>query len=297
MAYTAAVITVSDKGARGERADTSGPALCAMLREAGFDVTHTAIIPDEKEQIRAQLISCADERGIALVLTTGGTGFSPRDITPEATLDVVERRTPGIGEAMRAESLRITPKGCLSRGEAGIRGRTLIVNLPGSEKAAKENLAAVLGALEHGLDMLYSAGSADCGEKPQKKASPSMDQWLCEAKADPSAARIGMYLTHNGTVRQSPKARVRNGDTAAADVTGMVFGYDKEKVNAIIQETYKLDGIYYIRVWLNEGELQVGDDIMYVLIGGDIRPHVVDALQYLVGRIKNECVVETELHG
>lgn len=297
MSYQAAVITVSDKGYRGERVDTSGPALCAMLKEAGWDVVYTSIVPDEREQIKAELIACADERGIALVLTTGGTGFSPRDITPEATLEVVERRTPGIGEAMRAESLRITPKGCLSRGEAGIRGRTLIVNLPGSEKAAKENLAAVLGALEHGVDMLYSAGSADCGEAPAKKKNPpSVDQWLREAKADPSAAKIGMYLTHNGTVRQSPKARVRNGDTAVADVTGMVFGYDEAKVNAIIEETYKLDGIYYIRVWLNEGELQVGDDIMHVLIGGDIRPHVVDGLQYLVGRIKNECVIETELH-
>ena len=175
MSYTAAVITVSDKGARGERVDTSGPALCAMLTDAGFDVVHTAIVPDEKEQIQEQLISCADERGAALILTTGGTGFSPRDITPEATMEVVERRTPGIGEAMRAESLRITPKGCLSRGEAGIRGRSLIVNLPGSEKAAKENLAAVLGALEHGLDMLYSAGSADCGEKPKKKTPP---RWI-----------------------------------------------------------------------------------------------------------------------
>lgn len=297
MSYQAAVITVSDKGYRGERVDTSGPALCAMLEEAGWDVVYTGIVPDEREQIKSELIACADERGIALVLTTGGTGFSPRDITPEATLEVVERRTPGIGEAMRAESLRITPKGCLSRGEAGIRGRTLIVNLPGSEKAAKENLAAVLGALEHGVDMLYSAGSADCGEAPaKKKTPPSVDQWLREAKADPSAAKIGMYLTHNGTVRQSPKARVRNGDTATADVTGMIFGYDEAKVNAIIEETYKLDGIYYIRVWLNEGELQVGDDIMYVLIGGDIRPHVVDGLQYLVGRIKNECVIETELH-
>lgn len=299
MSYTAAVITISDKGARGERVDTSGPALCGMLKENGWDVVYTNIIPDEKEQIKAELINCADERGIALVLTTGGTGFSPRDITPEATLEVIERRTPGIPEAMRAESLRITPKGCLSRSEAGIRGKTLIVNLPGSEKAAKENVVAVLGALDHGLDMLYSAGSADCGEPhhhSHKKKAPSMDQWLREAKADPSAAKIGMYLTHNGTVRQSPKARVRSGDANVADVTGMQFSYDEAKVNAIIEETYKLDGIYYIKVWLNEGELQVGDDIMYVLIGGDIRPHVVDALQYLVGRIKNECVVETELH-
>lgn len=298
MAYTAAVITISDKGARGERVDTSGPALCVVLKEQGYDVIHTAIIPDEREQIKAELIKCADEKGIALVLTTGGTGFSPRDITPEATLEVLERRTPGIPEAMRAESLRITPKGCLSRGEAGIRGRTLIVNLPGSEKAARENVAAVLGALEHGMDMLYSAGSADCAESHRhlKKKAPSMDAWLREAKADPSAAKIGMYLTHNGIVRQTAKAKARAIDMTAADVTGMDFGYDEEKLRMVVEEAYKLEGIYYIRVWLNEGRLQVGDDIMYVLIGGDIRPHVVDALQYLVGKIKNECVIETELH-
>lgn len=299
MAYSAAVITISDKGARGERVDTSGPALCAMLQAAGYDVVHTCIIPDEREQIKAELMRCADELGIALVLTTGGTGFSPRDITPEATLDVVERRTPGIAEAMRAESLRITPKGCLSRSEAGIRKKTLIVNLPGSEKASKENLAAVLGALDHGLDMLYSAGSADCAaphHHHHKKKAPSIDQWLKEAKADPCAAKVGMYLTHNGIVRQTPKALVRHGDESAKLVTGMYFSYDEEKVNQVIEETYKMDGIFYIRVWLNEGELTVGDDIMYVLVGGDIRPHVVDALQYLVGRIKNECVVEKEIN-
>ncbi len=164
MSYTAAVITVSDKGFRGERVDTSGPALCRMLKEAGWEVIHTAIVPDEREDIRKELIRCADELGAALVLTTGGTGFSPRDITPEATLDVVERLTPGIPEAMRAESMRITPKGCLARQAAGIRGRTLIVNLPGSEKAAKENIAAVLDPIRHGVDMLLGEGSADCGD-------------------------------------------------------------------------------------------------------------------------------------
>lgn len=129
-----------------------------------------------------------------------------------------------------------------------------------------------------------------------KKTPPSIDTWLKEAKAHESAPRIGMYLTHNGIVRQSAKAKVRFGDEAALPVTGMYFSYEPEKVDAIIAETYKMEGIHYIRVWLNEGELTVGDDIMYVLIGGDIRPHVVDALQYLVGRIKNECVVEKELH-
>ena len=128
------------------------------------------------------------------------------------------------------------------------------------------------------------------------KISPSIDAWLKEAKAHESAPKIGMYLTHNGTVRQTAKAKVRYGAEDTKEVTGMVFSYDEEKVNAVIADTYKMDGIYYIKVWLNEGELAMGDDIMYVLIGGDIRPRVVDALHYLVGRIKNECVVETELN-
>ena len=127
------------------------------------------------------------------------------------------------------------------------------------------------------------------------KTPPSMDQWLREAKAHESAPKIGMYLTHNGIVRQSAKAKVRCGEDAK-DVTGMVFSYDQNQVDAVLEDAKKLDGIYYIRVWLNEGELAVGDDIMYVLIGGDIRPRVVDALNYIVGRIKNECVVETELN-
>ena len=161
MKYTAAVITVSDKGARGERKDTSGPAVKAMLEEAGFEVVYTNIIPDEKEQIQAELIRCADERKIALVMTTGGKVFSQRDVTPEATLAVIERETRGIPEAMRWASLQITPRGCLSRSAAGIRGKTLIVNLPGSEKAAKENLAAVIDPIGHGMEMLFSEGSSD----------------------------------------------------------------------------------------------------------------------------------------
>lgn len=127
-----------------------------------------------------------------------------------------------------------------------------------------------------------------------KKPSPSMDAWLREAKAHESAPKIGMYLTHNGTVRQTAKAKVRAGAEDTQPVTGMFFSYDREKVDAIIAETYRMEGIYYIKVWLNEGELSLGDDIMYVLIGGDIRPRVIDGLQYLVGRIKNECVIEKE---
>lgn len=297
MKYTAAVLTISDKGFRGERVDTSGPAICALLEEKGCEVLYTNIIPDEMEQIKAELIKCADE-GIHFVLTTGGTGFSPRDITPEATLQVIEREAPGLAEAMRAESLRITPKGCLSRSVAGIREKTLILNLPGSEKAAKENLLAVIDPIRHGLEILLGNGSADCGEPafaPKKKALPSMDQWLKEAKADPSASSIGMYLTHNGVVRKTAKALVRNGDISAKDVQSMEFAYDQKLLDAIIEDAKKQPGVYYIRVWLNEGHLQVGDDIMYVLVGGDIRPHVIDGLQYLVGRIKTECVREIEI--
>ena len=128
------------------------------------------------------------------------------------------------------------------------------------------------------------------------KQIPSMDAWLKEAKAHASAPKIGMYLVHNGTVRQSAKALVRENARDTRPVRGMHFSYDEAKVNAVIADAYRLEGIHYIRTWLNEGELKMGDDIMYVLIGGDIRPRVVDALHYLVGRIKNECVVETEIY-
>ncbi len=130
-----------------------------------------------------------------------------------------------------------------------------------------------------------------------KKQIPDINAWLAEAKAHESAPKIGMYLTHNGIVRQSAKAKVRQGAEDTKPVSGMLFSYDSAKVDSVIEDTYKnVPGVYYIKVWLNEGELTVGDDIMYVLIGGDIRPNVIDGLQYLVGRIKNECVVETELY-
>ena len=164
MSYTAAVITVSDKGYIGQREDTSGPNLCRILKENGYELVHTSIVPDDNEMIQKELIKCCDELRINLILTTGGTGFSPRDITPEATMAVVERPTPGIPEAMRAESMRITPKGCLSRSAAGIRKQSLIINLPGSKKASEENILAVIGALDHGLEMLLSEGSADCAK-------------------------------------------------------------------------------------------------------------------------------------
>ena len=165
MEYTAAVITVSDKICRGEGVDTGGPAVCAMLEEHGWKVIYKSIVPDEIERIKNELISCASELNVNLVLTTGGTGFSPRDVTPEATLAVVERETRGIPEAMRFASLQITPRACLSRGAAGILGRTLIVNLPGSGKAARENLAAVIDPIRHGVEMLLSSGSTP-GENP-----------------------------------------------------------------------------------------------------------------------------------
>lgn len=296
MGYKAAVLTISDKGFRGERVDTSGPALREMLIQAGYEVVHAAILPDERGQIAEALKQLA-EAGVALVLTTGGTGFSPRDITPEATLDVIERQTPGLAETMRAESMRLTPRGCLSRGVAGIRNRTLIVNLPGSERAARENLTAILPALEHGLEMLMSAGSADCATpaSSQRRETPSMDAWLREAKGSGNLARTGMFLVHNGVVREDARARVRDGDTDAKPVKGMRFSADDEKVRQAVAQTLELPGIFFAKAWMNEGELAVGDDIMYVMVGGDIRPNVIDALQFLVGRIKTECVTEQEI--
>ena len=129
-----------------------------------------------------------------------------------------------------------------------------------------------------------------------KKETPSVDRWLREAKADPSAAGCGMYLVHNGTVRQTARAKVREGAEDTAPVRGMRFGYDADKVAAAVEEARHLPGVGYVRVWLNEGELSLGDDIMLVLVGGDIRPRVIDALQHLVGRLKNECVTEKEIY-
>ena len=164
MSYTAIIITVSDRCFRGEREDLSGPALAERLREAGFTLLPPALVPDEQPQIEAALLA-ACSADAALVLTTGGTGFAPRDVTPEATLAVVEKLAPGIPEAMRAASLRITPRGIMYRSVAGIRGRSLIVNLPGSPKAALENLEPVVPAILHGLKMLRSDAPADCAAR------------------------------------------------------------------------------------------------------------------------------------
>lgn len=128
------------------------------------------------------------------------------------------------------------------------------------------------------------------------KKAPSMDQWLAEAKAHESAPLCGMYLSHNGVVRETAKAKVRGGEENTKPVKAVSFSYDEAKVNAAIARAYEMEGIYYIKVWLNEGECQVGDDLMYVLIGGDIRPHVIDCLQALVGEIKTTCVGEKEIY-
>lgn len=151
--YTAAIITISDRASEGVYEDKTGPVLLEMLKESGYDVRETLLIPDEQAQIEAAFIRLA-EQNIALIISAGGTGFSPRDVTPEATIAVCQRMVPGIPEAMRAASMRITPRGMLSRAAAGIRDRSLIVNLPGSPKGARENLEAVLPALAHGIAIL-----------------------------------------------------------------------------------------------------------------------------------------------
>ena len=161
--YHAAVLTVSDRSFRGDRPDEGGPLVAEILKNAGYEVTLTAIVPDEQTQIEERLRQISDSGEIHLLITTGGTGFAPRDVTPEATLAVCERLTPGIPEAMRYASMQVTNRAMLSRAQAGIRKGTLIINLPGSPKAAKENLEAVLPALSHGLEML-SGRPADCAK-------------------------------------------------------------------------------------------------------------------------------------
>jgi molybdenum cofactor synthesis domain-containing protein len=156
------ILTVSDKGARGEREDRSGPAIREIMEGLGAEIVHSKIVPDEQDEIRAALIDWSDE-GLDLILTTGGTGFSPRDWTPEATKTVIDRETPGIPEAMRRAGMEKTPTAMLSRAAAGIRKSTLIVNLPGSEKAVRESLAAILPALPHGVEILKGA-AAECAE-------------------------------------------------------------------------------------------------------------------------------------
>ena len=159
--YHVAVVTVSDRSFRGERPDAGGPLVVEMLKNAGYEVTVTAIVPDEQAQIEEKLREIADAGTVQLLVTTGGTGFAPRDVTPEATLAVCDRLTPGIPEAMRYASMQGTNRAMLARAQAGIRKGTRIINLPGSPKAAKENLEAVLPAIGHGLEML-SGRPADC---------------------------------------------------------------------------------------------------------------------------------------
>lgn len=163
MPLDAAVITASDKGSRGERIDQSGPKVRAMLEEAGYLVSDLVVLPDEREDIEHKLREYAD-RGIGLIVTTGGTGFSVRDVTPEATLAVCDRLAPGIPEAMRALSMQVTHRAMLSRAQAGIYKRTLIVNLPGSRKAVEECLSFVLPELLHGIEILRG----DAGECARK---------------------------------------------------------------------------------------------------------------------------------
>ena len=157
--FTAGILTVSDKGAAGQREDVSGRVIEEILAGAGYLIENYSIVPDEKPEIEKALILMADDMNLNLVVTTGGTGFSARDITPEATKSIIERETPGISEAIRMNSLAVTPKGMLSRGISGIRGFTLIVNLPGSPKAVRESLEYILSPLEHGLDILLGEAS------------------------------------------------------------------------------------------------------------------------------------------
>jgi len=159
--FNAGIITVSDKGSQGKREDLSGPAIAEMLAGAAIQIKQTLIIPDEVDQIQQAIIKFADVEKLDLILTTGGTGVSPRDLTPDATLKVIDKEIPGMAEAMRIASMKITPHAMISRAIAGIRGRTLIINLPGSPKGAKENLAVILPALRHAIEKM-KGDDRDC---------------------------------------------------------------------------------------------------------------------------------------
>lgn len=163
------ILTVSDRSAHGERADASGPALVQAVQAAGWEASASAIVPDEQEQIEETLKAWCDRGKLDVILTTGGTGFAPRDVTPEATLVVIEKQAPGIAEAIRQASLRITPHAMLSRGVAGIRKKTLIVNLPGSPKGALESLAVFQPVLQHAVDLLSNQPEAEGGHNPAQE--------------------------------------------------------------------------------------------------------------------------------
>lgn len=268
MRYTAAVITVSDKGARGEREDTSGPAVSSFLSGHGWEVIFNSIIPDERELISAELIKCTDSLDIRLVVTVGGTGFSQRDITPEATLDVIEREARGIPEAMRARSMEITPRGCLSRSAAGLRKSSLIVNLPGSRKAALENLEAVIDSIKHGIDMLCSDGSADCAKyekTPDNNAEKKSTAYTAKQEYENDKAVIKAVCTSRmrGTIKK-PVDVIRlipnwgiEGDAhagnwhrqvsilGAGSVAKMQDKLEKELVPGIFAENILADGICF----------------------------------------------------
>ena len=161
IAFRTAVMTMSDKGSRGEREDLSGPAIAEMVTAYGYRVVETLIIPDDQKIIEAELIRLADSGQVDLILTTGGTGFSPRDVTPEATMAVMTRNAPGIAEAMRALSMKYTKRAMLSRAASVIRGNTLIINMPGSPKAVRECLEEILDSVDHGLRIM-TARDSEC---------------------------------------------------------------------------------------------------------------------------------------
>ena len=161
MVLRIGILTASDRAARGERPDLSGPALVQLVTAQGWKVERTAVLPDNLSDLRATLTAWADEGSLDIILTTGGTGFGPRDVTPEATRQVIEREAPGLSEAMRFESLKSTPHAMLSRALAGIRGRVLIINLPGSPKAAVENLQVIIPVLLHAVELLHDHPDAE----------------------------------------------------------------------------------------------------------------------------------------
>lgn len=292
MKRKAAIFTISDRSYLGEREDISGQRVKNILEKNNFIIIHQDVLPDDREKIENALINTTDKLKVNLIVTTGGTGFSTRDVTPEATLFVIDKRADGLSEKMRYESNKITERAALSRAVAGIRKNTLIINLPGSPKAAEENLNSIIEIIPHGLDMIE--GENHHHEKIKNKR-PTIEDWIKELERDENADKCGIYLAHLGKVRRTSRKKVRENQEDVPDTKYMEFSYDEKKVKDAKQKALNNKGVYFVKIWLNTGKLKVGDDIMQIIVGADIRDNCIKTLEQLIKEIKTNCVVEKEI--
>jgi len=260
--YSAAVLTISDKTSRGERVDTSGPAIVEMLRADGWSIVHATVVSDDIPLIKRQLLQYADEMRVPLVITTGGTGFTKRDNTPEATSAVIERPTPGFSETMRAESFKLTPNGILSRGVSGIRGDTLFINLPGSKKAAVECLGFILPSLKHAFKML----AADSVEHTESTTATVLAVCLSEKTGEQKTPQESIELRENHGVVGDAHAGEWHRQVSLlskSSVDKLQATVDIELTPGIFAENILIDGIEVMTLPIGT-KISLGDAVLEV---------------------------------